>query len=93
MKQKQMNKSMLSFGIQFTASMILPVFVCVYLGVYFKNKYNLGSWFILVMIALSFAIIVADVVSFAKVTGKKADNKLDSGSIKGEDKRRNKERY
>lgn len=64
--KKQNKLSYFALGLQFTSSIIVPPIVCVYLGMYFAQKYNLGDWVMGVSVGTAALLMVTSLYSFAK---------------------------
>ena len=75
-------------GLQFSIIIILPFIVCIFLGNYLQNKFNLGNWVTLVSIFVALIFMVADLYSFGKMILKDINKKSrDKNVVKQNDKR------
>ena len=84
MKKKPL-KSYAILGLQFTSMMITPVIVCILIGYYVEKKYNLGSWFMTICVFVSFALLIFNLVSFARMAVHISEKQKNSGRKEHED--------
>lgn len=84
MKNKPL-KSYAVLGLQFTSMMITPVVVCILIGYYFEKKYNLGSWFMNLCVFVSIALLIFNLISFARRAIRISENQKNSRRNKHED--------
>ncbi len=56
-----------SYGLQFTAIILSPIFVLLFVGGYIQKKYNLDNWVILLGVFATIVIIILNLYSFGKM--------------------------
>lgn len=89
LKQKPIKNNYAVLGLQFTSMIVTPVLVCVLLGSYIQNKYDLGNWFMNLCIILAIVLIITNLIFFARMAIKISQQ--ESRREKNEDSQRNKD--
>lgn len=55
---------------QFGLNMVSPIVLCIVIGLWLKNKFNLGSWLMIVAILLGVAASFLNMITFIKTVTK-----------------------
>lgn len=63
-----------SYGLQFTAIVIVPFIVCIFIGGYLQNKYKLGDWIMILSIIIALVLMISDLFSFGKIMLRKLND-------------------